>query len=381
MRIPASDYATLRQHPWRWVDLRSPAEFARDHVPTSTNVPLFDDQQRAIVGTLYQKESPQSAFEAGLAFVEQRLPCLLEALVGQPLDPAVWQPRFHDLGAFLGGGADTLKLDFQTEITESPQTPTLALYCWRGGMRSRSVAALLKALGVPVILLEGGYKSYRTWVRAQLVERPLPALTVLRGPTGVGKTLILAQLEAQRPHSTLCLESLANHRSSVLGAVGKKPVSQPMFDSKLVQRLEQLGVGAAFVEGESRKVGDVILPEKLWLAMEAGRQVQLQGTTATRVANLMEDYLATEGAIEAICEHLPFLEGRIGKKWAGQLAVWLREGRAAEVTEMLLERYYDPLYAHSDKRRNWCSTLQVESPTLLAELFAWLDCAPQAELS
>jgi tRNA 2-selenouridine synthase len=378
MRIPANDYDTLHQHAWRWVDLRSPAEFARDHVPSAVNVPLFDDQQREIVGTLYKKESPKVAFDAGLAFVEERLPRLLEALLGHALDPSEWQPRFQDLGARIGEGANVLELENSSGIETSAEMPTLALYCWRGGMRSRSVAALLQALGLPAMLLEGGYKSYRTWVREQLAELQPPEITVLRGPTGVGKTLILAQLEAEQPQSTLCLESLADHRSSVLGAVGKAPVSQPMFDSLLVQRLEELRGRPFFVEGESRKVGDVILPEKLWLAMESGQQVQLQAQTQTRVRNLMDDYLATSGAIDAICAHLPFLEGRIGKKWTGQLETWLREGRAAEVTEVLLERYYDPLYAHSDKRRSWCSTLQVESPSLLEDLFALLGASSKS---
>jgi tRNA 2-selenouridine synthase len=373
MRIPANDYHTLHQHTWRWVDLRSPAEFARDHVPSAINVPLFDDQQREIIGTLYKKESPQSAFHTGLAFVEERLPRLLEALFGHPLDSSEWLPRFQDLGVRIGAGADVLELEPYTPSQSLPAEPPLVLYCWRGGMRSRSVAALLKALGLPVVLLEGGYKNYRTWVRAQLAAMVPPNVTVLRGPTGVGKTLILAQLERRRPNTTLCLESLADHRSSVLGAIGKAPVSQPFFDSKLVARLQALDGRPFFVEGESRKVGDVILPEKLWLAMECGRQIQLQATTETRVRNLMDDYLAADGAMEAICAHLPFLEGRIGKKWTGQLEQWLREGRAADVVEVLLERYYDPLYAHSDKRRSWCSTLQVESPSLVEDLFALLD--------
>jgi len=120
-------------------------------------------------------------------------------------------------------------------------------------------------------------------------------------------------------------------------------------------------------------VGDVILPDRLWQAMEQGRQVQLHALTTTRVSNLMADYLSSENAVEAICAHLPFLEGRIGKKWTGELESWLREGRAADVTQVLLERYYDPLYAHGDKSRNWCSTLQVESPTLLADLFDLLQ--------
>jgi hypothetical protein len=102
-------------------------------------------------------------------------------------------------------------------------------------------------------------------------------------------------------------------------------------------------------------------------------------TTATRVRNLMEDYLAADGAVEAICAQLPFLEGRIGRKWVGRLGEWLRDGRAAEVTEVLLERYYDPLYAHSDKRREWSAELQVEASDLHEDLLALAPVGPGAE--
>lgn len=354
------------------MDLRSPAEFARDHIPGALNVPLFDDEQRALVGTLYKKESPQSALDAGLSFVEQRIPRLLTALLGRSVDQEEWQDRFQDLSAAIESGTDLLELERVEPAPTSSDTLPLAIYCWRGGMRSRSVAALLQALGVPVMLLEGGYKGYRTWVLDEFKQMQLPPLVVLRGPTGVGKTAILADLENHQANSTLCLETLAAHRSSVLGAVGKKPVSQPMFDSLLQLRLSELGPGPIFIEGESRKVGDVILPDCLWHAMGQGIQVQLQAQTATRVKNLMDDYLSSDNAIEAICAQLPFLEGRIGKKWVGELEAWLRAGRAADVTEVLLERYYDPLYAHGDKSRSWCASLKVESPTLIEELFALL---------
>lgn len=352
------------------MDLRSPAEFARDHIPGALNVPLFDDEQRALVGTLYRKDSPQSALGVGLNFVEQRIPLLLTQLLGHAVDQQEWQGRFKDLGTAIEAGTNLLELQTVEPSPSPPESSPLAIYCWRGGMRSRSVAALLQALGVPVMLLEGGYKGYRSWVMEEFTRLQLPPLVVLRGPTGVGKTAILAELENRQANSTLCLESLAAHRSSVLGAVGKKPVSQPMFDSLLLLRLSELDADPIFVEGESRKVGDVILPDYLWQAMEQGSQVQLRAETATRVKNLMEDYLSSDNAIEAICAQLPFLEGRIGKKWVGELESWLRQGRAAEVTEVLLERYYDPLYAHSDKSRSWCCSLKVESPTLIEELFA-----------
>jgi tRNA 2-selenouridine synthase len=374
MRLPCLPAAALEEYPdLPWVDLRSPAEFARDHVPGALNLPLFSDEQRAIVGTLYHKESPDAAYEHGLAVVEKRLPQLLAHLHGAPVAEEEWLPRFRGLAQDLAVGQEAVQLE---ALTTPPKNKTIGLYCWRGGMRSRSMAALLHQLGLPVVLLEGGYKSYRQRVLARLEGLParLEAhrpLLLLRGPTGVGKTAILAQLEAQVPGSTLCLESLARHRSSILGAVGKQPVSQALFEGRLLSRLEELAPGPVFVEGESRKVGDVILPEALYQAMEEGVQLRLGADEATRVRNLMDDYMATPGAAEEIAARLPFLEKRLGPTWTGRLGEWLAEGRAAEVTAVLLERYYDPLYAHSDRRRSWADTLQVEDADLLPRLLAW----------
>ena len=365
MHIPCLPFAATRiLQKLRWVDLRSPGEFARDHIPGATNVPLFDDAQRAAVGTLYKQVSKGSAFDQGLAFAESSMPGMLSELLGRKIEVTEWQPCFEELGKHLRGGQEGVAL-----TAELPsKTPTLALYCWRGGMRSRSVTALLQALGEPVLLLEGGYKGYRNWVLAQTEQLSVPPLIVLRGPTGVGKTEILARLEQELPGSTLCLESLAQHRSSILGAVGKHPVSQPTFDTRLLQRIAEMGPGPWFVEGESRKVGDVILPVRLFEAMEKAQHWRLDAQTETRVRNLMDDYLTSVDSVDAIREQLPMLERRIGQKWVGQLDQWMEEGRAAEVTEVLLERYYDPLYAHSDDQRAWSAKFSVEAPDLIAEM-------------
>ena len=367
MHIPALSYAETRGlDGLRWVDLRSPAEFARDHLPGAISVPLFDDAQRAVVGTLYHQDSQERAYDQGLAFAESAMPELLGRMLGRAVDEAEWRRCFGEIGEQLRSGQDAVGFSKETP----PPGPRLGLYCWRGGMRSRSVAALVQAMGEPVLLLEGGYKAYRGWVRDQVEHLEVESVVVLRGPTGVGKTEILRRIERTSPGTTLCLEGLAQHRSSILGAVGKQPVSQPAFESRLLERFQQMGPGPWFVEGESRKVGDVILPAKLYQAMEEGAQWLLQATTETRVRNLMEDYLVDDGAVEEIRAKLPFLEGRIGPKWVGQLDAWMAEGRAAEVTEVLLERYYDPLYAHSDRRRAWSAQFQVEAPTLIDDLLA-----------
>lgn len=375
MRLPCLAAADLGEHPeLRWVDLRSPSEYSKDRVLGAINLPLFDDEQRAIVGTLYHRESPDAAYTRGLALVEERLPQLLEYLAGEPVAVDRWRPQFEALAAKLREGQEVVTLE---PTTLEGNNKAIGLYCWRGGMRSRSMAALLQRLGIPTVLLQGGYKSYRALVldRLQAISEVLAArgheLLVLRGPTGVGKTAILAGLEARAPGSTLCLESLAEHRSSILGAVGREPVSQPSFESRLLARLDELAPGPLFIEGESRKVGDVILPEGLFTAMDEGAHIQLKAQEATRVHNLMEDYLVSPHALEEIAARLPFLEKRLGPSWTGRLGEWLAEGRAAEVTAVLLERYYDPLYAHSDERRTWTASFEVERPDLLDQLLSW----------
>jgi len=375
MRLPCLTAADLGDYPQlRWVDLRSPAEFAQDHLPGAINLPLFHDEQRAIVGTLYHKVSPDAAYQRGLEMVEARLPQLLEHLSGEAVAEERWRPRFRTLAGELQGGQEAVRLE---PVHAAPKNQSLALYCWRGGMRSRSMAALLQQLEIPALLLEGGYKSYRHQVRLQMEQlgerlaTRQQTLIILRGPTGVGKTAILAALEARAPGTTLCLESLAQHRSSILGAVGREPVSQTMFESRLLARLAELTHGPVFVEGESRKVGDVILPAALYQAMEEGVQIRLGAQEQTRVDNLMADYLHTPGASQEIAARLPFLEKRLGPTWTGRLGEWLAAGREAEVTAVLLERYYDPLYAHSDARRSWSDSLEVESPQLLEQLLSW----------
>lgn len=336
------------------MDLRSPSEYARDHLPRAVNVPLFDDDARAVVGTLYHKESPSAAYETGLALAERRMPALLERLLGKPIARETWQSGFQSLASGLRTDPVAVQAVPADPATEPPD---LIVHCWRGGMRSRSVAALLTRLGVRVGLLEGGHKGYREWVRQRTREFPgasaasggTPWFVLVTGATGTGKTLLLKRLEEAAPGTTLDLEGLAAHRSSILGAVGREPVGQAMFESRLAARLDELGPPPWFIEAESRKVGDVVLPERLYHAMRDGRVVELRADTEFRVRTLIDDYLATPGSHEQIAERLPFLEKRLGAKWVGRLGALLEERDYAEVTRVLLERYYDPLYAHSGR--------------------------------
>lgn len=373
MRIPALTFADARlQRGARWADLRSPAEFARDAVPGARNAPLLDDQERALVGQLYKQVAPDAAYARGLEFVAAGLPQLLTALTGRAIPRAEWEPRFHSLSALLRQGAGAVAAEPVRALPDAG-AGWLIVHCWRGGLRSRSVAALLTALGERVALLEGGYKSYRSWVGQRLAGWPPPGpspFLLVSGPTGVGKTLVLRELERAAPGTTLDLEDLAQHRSSILGAVGRRPVSQPAFESRLAVRLDALGPPPWFVEAESRKVGDVILPAALWAAMRAGFVIELEAEPAARARLLVEDYLERPEHVGELAERLPFLEERLGAAWRGRLTGLLAAGRAEEVAALLLEHYYDPLYRHSGRELAPQARVAAADPVRVERLLA-----------
>ncbi len=375
MRLPTLDYATARRLAGvRFVDLRSPAEHARDHVPGAASVPLFDDLQRAVVGTLYKQVSPDAAWQEGLRLAEERLPGILDAILGRPVPREAWLARFRELARRLRSDRPPVLDPVPAGELESPPPGRgpLVLYCWRGGMRSRSVAMLLRALGEPAVYhLTGGYKGYRAWVRARLAAfDPGTPLLVLRGPTGTGKTRILRRLEELHPGTVVDLEGMAGHRSSILGDIGLEPAATALFESRLAARLDELGPPPWWVEGESRKVGDIVVPAPFFQAMEAGVQVRVDAPLEYRCRLLREDYLAVPGAAEALAGRLPFLEARLGREWAGRLQDWLRAGDWEQVARVLLERYYDPRYARSDRRRLWTAHLDATDPELPARLWA-----------
>jgi tRNA 2-selenouridine synthase len=263
-------------------------------------------------------------------------------------------------------------------VDELPERP-LVVHCWRAGMRSLSVAALLRGLGWgEVLILEGGYKAYRRHVIDSLAEAELPQAFVLRGLTGVGKTLVLKELERLRPGWTLDLEGHAQHRSSILGMVGLEPVSQKAFEGDIATRLRAgFPSGLVVYEGESRKVGDRIVPERVWGSLVGGRNLKLTTSLTRRIEALREDYLAEDGATEELLKRLPFIEERLGPvKWKGVLTGLLEKGRVDELVEALLEHYYDPLYLHSEKGREHDATMDSTEPTACAEeLVAWIEAA------
>lgn len=356
------------------IDLRSPAEYAEDHVPGAVNAPLFDDVQRALVGTLYARSSPEEAFAAAREIVRERIRALTAAIA----DATCWRPRADDLearvDALTGGGFERTSSFLVGAAGAPPPQDPIVFHCWRGGLRSRSVLHFVRELGLEsATLLEGGYKEYRAEVMRQLAGFEAPPTFVLRGLTGVGKTLVLREIEKLAPELVIDLEALAGHRSSLLGMVGLEPCSQKAFESRIAARLRRPLGPVLIVEGESRKVGDAIVPPRLWQAMDAGMNVELAAGVERRVEVLSSDYLATPGARAELRRQLPLVEARMPRKHVGiGLAALLDAGRTDELVRLLLEHYYDPLYRHSEKGRVYAERIDATDPrAAAARCIAW----------
>jgi len=369
----ASAEDVIARAPRRLIDLRSPSEFEEDHLPGAQSAPLFDDLERALIGTLYTQRSPEAAFEEGRARTRAKIADFSAHLAEQ----CGWHLPRVDLEQRVERMTAAGIASLERELTAVPSpcpADAAVLYCWRGGLRSRAVIAFLRGLGFADALgIQGGYKAYRRCVRERVLAWQAPPSVVLRGLTGVGKTLVLRELAARRPEWVLDLEALAGHRSSILGMVGLEPASQKLFESRLAQRLA-LGFGAScVVEGESRKVGDLVLPEPVWRAIDGGLALELVTDTPHRVRVLCEDYLASARSRAELARQLPFIEQRLGPRWDGELVGLLERGREAELVELLLQRYYDPLYTHSERGRSYAARIDSSDPrAAAAEIEAWV---------
>lgn len=358
------------------VDLRSPSEFALDHPSGAINAPLFDDAERGIVGTLYRQRGGDPAFEAGLRITHGKIAALvgrIAAAAGREFAEAELTEHVRVLAS---GGIDAMRTRLVPMAARELPDGALVLCCWRGNLRSQSVTALLRRLGFEeVYFLSGGYKAWRRQVRTEIDGWSAPPSFTLRGLTGVGKTVVLRELERLRPGLTLDLEGLAGHRSSILGMVGLEPVSQKTFDRRLVERLRAGFPGHLVVEGESRKVGDIVLPETVWSAVRQGAAIELTAELPRRIEVLMDDYLAEPGNRDHLRRQLPFIEERIGRvKFAGVLTGLLDDERDEELVALLLERYYDPLYRHSEDGIGYANRIRSDEPEVAAaEILAWVE--------
>ena len=294
------------------LDVRSPAEHTQGHIFSASGFPLFTDAERAEVGTCYKQQGRDAAVELGLAIVGPKLAQFVATAKALVPDRVV------------------------------------RLYCWRGGMRSGSMAWLLETAGFDVMLLEGGYKAFRHWVRSTLAI-PKPILT-LGGMTGTGKTAILNAL-ADRGEQILDLEALANHRGSSYGSLGLPPQpSTEQFENLIAAAWASFDPQRpVWIEAESRQVGTCRVPAELFVPMMAAPVLQVERSRAERIALLLKDYgTADPDHLVAATERL---RKRLGSDRTQEAVTFIRQGNLAAAIELVLD-YYDKTYVYDLKRRD-----------------------------
>ena len=300
------------------IDVRSPAEFADDHIPGAINLPVLDDQQRAEIGTIYKQINPFTAKRAGAALVAQNIAAHLQtALQDKARD---WRPL---------------------------------VYCWRGGQRSGAMAQIFSNIGWHSSVIDGGYKSYRRHVLDCLDHLPEQlSLMIVSGQTGTAKTHIL-QAASAKGAQIIDLEKLACHRGSLLGSEpGHPQPSQRYFESQLCQALKQCAPGQPIlVEAESNKIGNIHVPPAFWAAMRNAPTIRVTAPIDARVNFLQRDYAHMFNHPELIMPLLSKLKHRHSAK---QLAAWnqmIDRKDWPDFIKSLLESHYDPSYQRSGSAR------------------------------
>ena len=298
------------------IDVRSPSEFALDHLPGAINCPVLDDEERARVGTMHKADSAFAAKRHGAALVARSIARHLEQDFADK--PRQWRPL---------------------------------VYCWRGGQRSGAMVHVLTAIGWPARQLQGGYRAFRRHVVAELQQLPgRLRLRIVCGPTGSGKSRLLRHL-ASCGAQVLDLEEIARHRGSVLGALPQPQPTQKSFETQLWSALHALDPRRpVFAESESRKVGQLRLPDALIEHMRASECVQLQLPTEARVRLLRDEYAHFEADGASLMRQLDCLVALHGRE---RVEAWKRLAAGRHWDEMvrrLLEEHYDPAYLRSINR-------------------------------
>ncbi|MDR7856532.1 tRNA 2-selenouridine(34) synthase MnmH [Tissierella sp.] len=295
------------------IDLRSPSEYNSETIPGAINIPIFNDEERKLIGTIYKQESIEKAKKVGMETASRRLPSIYEEV--SALDK---------------------------------EYGNLIFFCARGGFRSSSIVSLFRSIGINSIKLNGGYNGYR-----RFINENLPTImneiqfVVLYGNTGTGKTHILQSLKAEGM-DILDLEGCANHRGSLLGGVGLgEQNTQKMFESLIYESLKNRKSNLVFLEGESKRIGKDIIPNYLYEAMNKGINLKIEASIERRVDILLKDYV--HGIDDEIITSINFLRKYLGDANIDRYIDSINKHDYRPVIEELIIKYYDPLYGHKNR--------------------------------
>lgn len=314
------------------IDVRTPAEYSHAHIPGAVNLPLFTNEERSVIGTLYLKKGSAEAMIKGLEFIGPKMKSFVE-----------------------------------TAAEIAPNHEAL-MHCWRGGMRSSSMAWLMNQVGIRTLTLTGGYKSYRRYT-AECFGNNIN-LVVIGGMTGSGKTAVLKALQ-QKGIQVIDLEKLACHKGSVFGGIGEpEQPSVEQFENNLFSELVKLDTQQpVFVEDESIAIGKVFLPRKFYDQMSIAHYIRLDVRFEDRLTCLVNAY--AKGTNEELITGVKKIEKRLGMENASRAITMITEGDLYTAAEIVL-KYYDKIYSRSMNRHNRKSLypLQItgESPDEIADM-------------
>jgi tRNA 2-selenouridine synthase len=314
------------------LDVRTPAEFAKGHIPNALNLPLFDDKERAEVGTLYKQKSKEAAILRGLEIA----------------------------GAKMSS--------YVVKAKEMVKVAEVGVHCWRGGKRSESMATLLSFVGFKPIVIEGGYKAYRQFIREKLTL-PNLKLHVLGGKTGSGKTDVLNSLN-DLGEQVIDLEKLAHHKGSAFGALGEKPQpTSEQFENNLFDVIRKLDFSKRiWLENESKSIGRIFIPDGFWQQMNQGVYFEMEVPFENRVARLVKDYGSYPK--EDLIVSVKKIQKRLGGQHVKKAIEHYEKGELAEAAEITLN-YYDKAYQHGTDQKRFERKYRLETsnndPKLSAE--------------
>lgn len=301
-----------------FIDVRSPNEFEEATIPGAINIPLFNNEERTLIGTIYKTESPEKATEVGLELVSPKIPTLIKEIKNS-----------------LASG----------------QKPVF--FCRRGGMRSRTVATLYQLVYPKnVYRLSGGYRAYREYILEQIANIRVDNPTfVLHGMTGVGKTILLDKLkdiDKKNELAVIDLEGLAGHRGSIFGGIGDiNPVNQKKFDSRIYELLINLNDKSAIVlEAESKRVGKVLVPDNIMLAKENGYHILVSASIEKRIERIIADYKPNDNKEDLYSAFIKIAR-RLPTEIRHNIDSAFKENDFCTVVKLFLIHYYDPKYQHS----------------------------------
>jgi tRNA 2-selenouridine synthase len=318
--IPITEFLDLAQK-FPMLDVRSPGEYNHAHIPGAFSLPLFSDEERKIIGTSYKQQGKQKAIKIGLDYFGPKMRPMVDQVEQEVVTR--WLEK-HDLNK------------------HDENSKTVLVHCWRGGMRSGAVAWLLDFYGFNVLVLEGGYKSYRNWVLWQFSKDY--QVKVIGGYTGSGKTSVVRDMQ-RHGHRFIDLEEIANHKGSAFGGIGMpEQPKQEMFENLLAEKLCRLRDVEFWIEDESQRIGSLNIPPAFWETIRKSPVYFIDIPFEERLNHIVQEYgkLEREKLVNAILR----IQKRLGPLETKTAIGWMVEDNIVECFRILL-KYYDKTYEKS----------------------------------